>query len=100
MKLMSFVLPGRALVIVMLAALPAFAADPAPRTYRNELRRLEKPAPILADHPEWVAPVVETARFEAPALVEDAEADLEVRAWRFSYNARAIVEMPNRLRAR
>src|SRR4030095_10471346 len=31
--------------------------------------------------------------------VEDDGADLEVRAWRFSYNARGIVEMPNRLRA-
>src|SRR5438046_8399938 len=33
-------------------------------------------------------------------LVDDGEgADLEVRAWRFSYNARGIIEMPNRLRA-
>ncbi len=28
------------------------------------------------------------------------KADLEVRAWRFSYNARGIIEMPNRLEAR
>ena len=27
-----------------------------------------------------------------------SRADLEVRAWRFSYNARGIIEMPNRLR--
>jgi len=32
-------------------------------------------------------------------LVDDEEADLSVRAWRFSYNARGIIEMPNRLRA-
>ena len=32
-------------------------------------------------------------------LVNDEGADLEVRAWRFSYNARGIIEMPNRLRA-
>ena len=38
-------------------------------------------------------------RYEAPLLVDDPEADLEVRAWRFSYNARGIIEMPNRLRA-
>src|SRR5690606_5294191 len=31
---------------------------------------------------------------------DDKEADLHVRAWRFSYNARGIVEMPNRLRAK
>ena len=28
------------------------------------------------------------------------KADLEVRAWRFSYNARGIIKMPNRLEAR
>jgi hypothetical protein len=102
MKLLALGLPQRALalLILMLATLPACAAEPALRPYQNELRRLEQPAPILADHPEFVAPVAETARFEAPALVDDADADLEVRAWRFSYNARAIIEMPNRLRAR
>ena len=42
----------------------------------------------------------DTRRFEAPALVQDDDADLAVRAWRFSYNARGIVEMPNRLRGR
>ena len=39
----------------------------------------------------------EEARFEAPKLVDDADADLSVRAWRFSYNARGIIEMPNSL---
>ena len=43
--------------------------------------------------------MVEERRFEAPILVDDEDADLEVRAWRFSYNARGIIEMPNRLRA-
>src|ERR1700758_3822701 len=55
--------------------------------------------PILADYPQFVEPVRELARFEAPALVDDPGADLEVRAWRFSYNARGIIEVPNRLRA-
>jgi hypothetical protein len=31
--------------------------------------------------------------------VTDAGADLAVRAWRFSYNARGIIEIPNRLKA-
>ena len=31
--------------------------------------------------------------------MDDEDADLDVRAWRFSYNARGIIEMPNRLRA-
>ena len=38
-------------------------------------------------------------RDEAPAIVNDPDADLHVRAWRWSYNARGIIEMPNHLRA-
>jgi hypothetical protein len=75
----------------------ASAAEPASRVYKNELRELKDPAPLLADHPEYIQPIEEVHRFEAPILVDDAEADLEVRAWRFSYNARGIIEMPNRL---
>ncbi len=76
------------------------AAVATTRPYRNTLVPIENPAPLLADHPEFVQPVIESRRFEAPRLVDDAEADLDVRAWRFSYNARGIVEVPNRLRAR
>jgi hypothetical protein len=60
---------------------------------------LRNPQPLLADHPEFIEPVKELGRFEAPRLVDDPGADLHVRAWRFSYNARGIIEMPNRLRA-
>jgi hypothetical protein len=69
------------------------------RVYENRLTPLTGAAPLLADHPEFVEPVREAARFEAPALVDDPGADLHVRAWRFSYNARGIIEMPNHLRA-
>ena len=69
------------------------------RTYANRLQRLENPPPLLADHPEFIEPVRELVRYAAPVLVDDPGADLEVRAWRFSYNARGIIEMPNRLRA-
>lgn len=80
------------------------AADPRkrddqPGIYRNTLTLLEDPAPLLADHPEFVEPIREVRRFEAPILVNDENANLSVRAWRFSYNARGIIEMPNRLRA-
>ena len=75
------------------------AGEAAQRVYRNSLTKIEKPLPLLADYPEWVEPVRETVRYEAPLLVDDADADLAVRAWRFSYNARGIVEMPNRLQA-
>ena len=73
---------------------------PAVRSYHNRLTRVTAPRPILADHPEFIAPVREPVRYEAPALVVDQAADLHVRAWRFSYNARGIIEMPNRLNAR
>src|SRR5581483_7457744 len=53
----------------------------------------------LADQPEFVAPLRTGPRFEAPVLIDEDGADLEVRAWRFSYNARGIIEVPNRLRA-
>ncbi len=56
-------------------------------------------APILGDYPDFVEPVREVARFEAPLLIDDTDADLEVRVWRFSYNARGIIEVPNRLRS-
>src|SRR5205085_12640327 len=47
----------------------------------------------------FVEPIRESARFEAPPLVDDRDGDLDVRAWRFSYNARGIIEIPNRLLA-
>ncbi|MCF6287055.1 MAG: hypothetical protein L3K26_17995 [Candidatus Hydrogenedentes bacterium] len=68
-------------------------------TYHNTLTKLENPLPLLANYPQYIQPVVEEIRYEAPALVKDDDSDLNVRAWRFSYNARGIIEMPNRLRA-
>jgi Isochorismatase family len=73
--------------------------DPSTRVYENHLKPVVDPRPLLADYPQFVEPVRETARFEAPTLINDPGADLDVRAWRFSYNARGIIEVPNRLRA-
>ncbi|MBS0206261.1 MAG: isochorismatase family protein [Planctomycetes bacterium] len=70
------------------------------RVYENRLQRIEKPQPLLADYPEFFEPIIEQAHFEAPAIITDKDADLHVRAWRFSYNARGIIEMPNHLRSR
>jgi hypothetical protein len=70
------------------------------RVYRNQLQRIESPKPLLADYPEFFEPILEESHFEAPAIVDDPMADIAVRAWRFSYNARGIIEMPNYLRAR
>jgi hypothetical protein len=91
-----------ALVLISLQSLllPARAAQESTRAYENKLTPIKNPRPLLAEHPEWVEPIRETKRWEAPTLVNDAEADLHVRAWRWSYNARGIIEMPNHLRAR
>lgn len=70
----------------------------AQRSYDNRLTPLVDPDLLLADYPQYVAPVRERRRFEAAAIVNDRNADLSVRAWRYSYNARGIIEMPNRLR--
>lgn len=70
----------------------------ASRTYENQLKPIVNPKPLLADHPEFVAPIAEIARFEAPPVLDEPGADLAVRSWRFSYNARGVIEMPNRLR--
>lgn len=69
------------------------------RAYQNVLTRIEDPQPLLADYPEFFEPITERTHYEAPAVVDDEGADLHVRSWRFSYNARGIIEMPNHLRA-
>ncbi len=70
------------------------------QNYDNRLRRIDHPKPLLGDYPEFFEPIREQTHFEAPPLVVDERADLRVRAWRFSYNARGIIEMENRLRAK
>lgn len=93
--------------VVILAAslfsvplLPAKEPQPAQkRVYENRLTRIESPERLLADYPEFFEPIEEQAHFEAPPLVVDQDADLHVRAWRFSYNARGIIEIPNHLKA-
>ena len=87
------------LVLLTFAAHAGGAETPAERVYENRLIRLKRPKPLLADHPEFVQPVRAAMRYEAPAIVDDPGADLHVRAWRFSYNARGIIEIPNHLRA-
>lgn len=77
----------------------AIAQQPPLRAYKNQLVKLTDPQPLLNDYPEFIQPVIEETRYAAPVLVDDANADLTVRAWRFSYNARGIIEMPNNLRA-
>lgn len=104
MTIIGSVLLGLALTgvtsVTALAQSSDQAGNPPTRTYHNTLTKIENPKPLLADYPEFVQPINEEARYEAPLLVNDKDADLEVRAWRFSYNARGIIEMPNRLSAK
>jgi hypothetical protein len=72
------------------------AATPQ-QAYDNRLKRLENPKPICADYPEFFQPIVDIARYEAAPLIDQPDSDLLVRGWRWSYNARGIIEMPNRL---
>ncbi len=67
--------------------------------YRNQLERLASPPPLLADYPEFVEPLPCDERFLAPPVVAEPGGELGVRAWRYWYNARGIVEMENRLQA-
>src|SRR4051794_37848333 len=76
------------------------AQEAATRIYENKLTPIANAKPLVADYPEFVQPVVESRRFEAPVLVDDDNADLDVRAWRYSYHTRGIVEMSNRLEAK
>lgn len=74
------------------------SADDASRVYANTLRPISNPLPILEDFPQYVEPIRCEARFEAPPIIDEPGATIELRAWRWSYNARGIVEIPNRLR--
>src|SRR4051795_732682 len=91
--------PCCVLVVLALVAPAVPAAEPGRRTYKNRLTPIADAKPLLADHPTFVEPIRDKARFEAPALIDDPDADLDVRGWRYSYNARGIIEIPNRLRA-
>src|SRR3569623_298234 len=76
---------------------PTAGAAVQQRVYENRLEPIEDPEPLLADNPDFVLPIHDGRRFKSPPLVNDADADLEVRAWRYSYNARSYIEIPNYL---
>ncbi len=88
------------LLLMCICFHPTLAQELATKQYQNQLKPILAPKPLLADYPEYFEPIQEEARFEAPPIVDDEGADLHVRAWRFSYNARGIIEMPNHLRSK
>jgi nicotinamidase-related amidase len=68
--------------------------------YQDRLEKLSNPPPILADYPEFVEPLPCDDRYVAPPVVDEPNGDLTVRAWRYWYNVRGIVEMENRIEAK
>lgn len=66
-------------------------------TYPNTLVRVMEVRPILGRAPEFAAPITVRQRFQGSPVVVDETPTLAVRAWRYSYNARSIVEIPNAL---
>lgn len=67
--------------------------------YLNDLQPLADGPPILADYPDYVEPLQADRRLLTPSLVDEPDADLLVRSWRWWYNAGGIVEMESRLQA-
>src|SRR5260221_1958927 len=67
--------------VAVTAVAPDAAKAGETRTYDNALSPIKDPKPLLGDFPHFVEPVIETRRFEAPRLVDDLDADLDVRAW-------------------
>jgi hypothetical protein len=65
--------------------------------YHNNIVKNNKPLPILSKYPEFVARILNPNRFLAPPLVVDENPTLLVRSWRYSYNARGIIEVENKL---
>jgi hypothetical protein len=90
------------IVLVLVTAVVPGRGDNKPqvRVYDNRLTPLKNAAPLLADFPDYVEPIRTGPRFEAAVLIDDPGADVDVRAWRFSYNARGIVEVPHRLQSK
>jgi nicotinamidase-related amidase len=68
--------------------------------YHNRLEKLINPPPLLADYPEFVEPLPCEDRYLAPPVVDEPAGDLRVRAWRYWYNVRGIVEMECKLEAK
>ena len=61
---------------------PVFSQETAAkRPYTNRLTRIEQPQKLLADYPEFFEPIIEQSHYEAPPLVVDTDADLDVRPW-------------------
>ncbi len=87
----------RALWLICFLALTVAARPVAAqetRSYSNQLRRIEHPKPLLADHPKFFEPIIEQAHFEAPPIVDEPDADLHVRLGDFRTTPAALSKCP------
>jgi len=100
LALSHIIVAGLVLVSTLSAQPPQTGSESLKMRYQNQLRKRENAWPILADYPQFVEPLEADDRYEAPPLVNELNGDLYVRAWRYWYNARGIVEMENRLEAK
>ncbi len=81
------------MVLVVWLAVPLWGQQTQLLDHR--LRVVQDPRPVLDQWPQFVAPVEFERRWEIAPLVHDPKADLQVRAWRYSYHVRGAIEMDN-----
>lgn len=66
--------------------------------YDNKLQLIEKPGVIFGGAKKFIMPIDDNGRrFKGSTIVNDEKANILVRAWRYSYNARGIIEIENYL---
>jgi hypothetical protein len=70
------------------------------RPYANTLVPEISPRPIFTRFPRFMVPIKGGPRYKSAPLVQDKYATLKVDSWRYSYNARGIIEVPNYLNGR
>lgn len=64
--------------------------------YENTLTPIPS-TPLLGYNPDFFDPIYEELHYEASPLIMDPNGTLKVRVWRYSYNARGIIELDNYL---
>lgn len=67
--------------------------------YKHTLKPVKNDIPILADYPEFIKPIDNINRLQAPPLINTDKSDLEVLCWRYSKNLDALIQMNNKLKA-
>ncbi len=64
--------------------------------YDNTLKKIPA-TPLLVGDKRFISSINPQNRFECQMLINDPDAHIAIRAWRYSYNARGVIEMDNNL---